>query len=368
MAQKILCSLALIVLLLADGPPLFGQDSAKVVILSSRVGPIIDQEERAYFRLFQPYTHFERAVILQMPDGRYFARITLRAMPSGVESDTLVEYPEMSLLLIAEKINHLEGLKSGDYSMGTEPATLEIAEGESVPLNVGPAPERKKPVERSVAKSEGPPRIQTLPIGEAAGAPGPEVFPLVGIGIGVSTYSPDLKGIENAFTAIEEYYRNQGHPVGASNRNLSTGPIFTASLDARFSSVVTALLEAGLSAGAVEVRSFSASCIYTLASDPAGSLRPYVGAGISRYRFRLERRYGGYISQYTTLDAIVIEGGKTGANMRVGIEYLPNISAHLHLFATYLLFPTLDATTSYGGKATAKLSSFQIGTRIVLYF
>ncbi len=368
MSPRMACRCALLFSLLTFGSASRGQDSARVVILSARVGPVIDAVERIYFRVFPPYADFDHAVILRASDGRYFARITRLATLSGVESDTLVEYPETTLLSMAEKIDHLEELKSGEYVMGTEPAELRLAEGERVPLRVEPAAQRKAVASSSPARVRSAPVNRVLPIASEAAASAPELFPLFGIGVGVASYSPDLNGLERIFSEIEEYFKNEGHPVGPVSRSFVVGPVFTACVDARVSSPLTVTLEAGLSAGEVQVRCFSVSCNYAFISGPSEVLRPYIAAGVSRYRFRLERSYGQYVSQYTTLDAVVVEGAKTGGTVRLGMEYLPSRVAHLHLFAAYLLFPTLDATTSLGGSTSLKLSSFQAGFRVVLYF
>ena len=362
MTRKSVCTLTLVLLNVAANGALHGQDSAKVVILSPRVGPVIDKAEREYYHVFSPYARFEQAVILQTPDKRYFARITRLASPSGVESDTLVEYSEPGLIRMAERIDHLEELSSGDYVIGQEPVTLQFAEGGAVSLQAVPK------AKRAQATVEVGPKFEKLPIDMADEGFEYETFPLFGIGIGVSTYSPDLGGLENAFKGIEEYYRDQGHPVSTSNRSLTASPLLCAFLDTRFSSRLTVSLEAGFSTGAVKMQTFSVSSTYAIATVADGHLRPYAGAGISRYSFRVERGYGAYVSPATTLDAITVQGGKTGANVRLGTEYVPVHAAHIQLFATYVLFPKLDATTSEMEAVKVNLSSFQIGSRIILYF
>ncbi len=108
---------------------LFAQDSAKVVILSPRVGPVIDAAEREYFHLFQQIKDFHSAVMLENPDSTYYAWIVLEEA-NGNTKDTAVWYSRSYLLMLTQQINHFEELTEGKYQMGQNPATLQVIESE----------------------------------------------------------------------------------------------------------------------------------------------------------------------------------------------------------------------------------------------
>jgi hypothetical protein len=66
----------------------FPQDSTEtVVILSGKVGPTLDLEERNYYRMFAAHRQFESAVLVQKPDGTYAFKIFSRTKdgaPGGI--------------------------------------------------------------------------------------------------------------------------------------------------------------------------------------------------------------------------------------------------------------------------------------------
>ena len=52
------------------------EEEGEIIIISERVGPEIDQEERDKFTLFQEVKGFQSAVYFKLPDNRYFLNIT----------------------------------------------------------------------------------------------------------------------------------------------------------------------------------------------------------------------------------------------------------------------------------------------------
>jgi len=53
----------------------FAEDHEKVVIISERVGEMIDAEERERFGLWPTIKGFKSAVLLQLSDGSYVAEV-----------------------------------------------------------------------------------------------------------------------------------------------------------------------------------------------------------------------------------------------------------------------------------------------------
>jgi hypothetical protein len=103
------------------------QNSDKVVILSLRVGSVIDGAERERYQLFQEIKGFDRAVFLQTPEKTYYAKI-MYIEPDGGRRDTTIQYSEDSLSVLAERIDHFEDLKAGKYRMGDQPAEIQLAD------------------------------------------------------------------------------------------------------------------------------------------------------------------------------------------------------------------------------------------------
>ena len=127
MRKKIFLMILVGLALLSMPNSLQAQDSDKVVILSPRVGSVIDAAERERYELFPEVRDFDRAVFLQTPKKNYYAKIMFMG-PDGARRDTTVQYPEGVLLLLAEKIEHFEDLKENRYHMGDQPGKIELAE------------------------------------------------------------------------------------------------------------------------------------------------------------------------------------------------------------------------------------------------
>jgi hypothetical protein len=106
---------------------LFAQDSDKVVILSPRVGAVIDAVERERYELFPEVRGFDRAVFLQTPGKTYYARVMFMG-PDGARRDTTIQYSEDVLHLLAEKIELLERLKEKRYDTADQPTKIQLAE------------------------------------------------------------------------------------------------------------------------------------------------------------------------------------------------------------------------------------------------
>ena len=94
-----------------------GEAKDKVVILSPRVGSVIDATERQQYELFPEVRDFDRAVFLQTPKKRYYAKIMFVG-PDGARTDTTVQYSEDTLSVLAERIEHFEEIKQKTYQMG----------------------------------------------------------------------------------------------------------------------------------------------------------------------------------------------------------------------------------------------------------
>ena len=122
-------SLILAVLAVLLPAVMHAQDSARIVIISPRVGTDIDQAERDMYGLFRSLPDFQSATFFSH-SGRYYAAVGLRAGEAA--RDTLIEYRERALLQMAERIDNHDLLSAGRYTMGSKPAVL--LQGETVPL------------------------------------------------------------------------------------------------------------------------------------------------------------------------------------------------------------------------------------------
>ena len=91
-------------------------DSARIVVLSDRVGPVVSPDERQRYHLFTQFKDFSRAVVLQLPDSSCAVRFTL--VSTGGLRDTLVRYSWTAIMLMADRIEHFEELEKGEAEPG----------------------------------------------------------------------------------------------------------------------------------------------------------------------------------------------------------------------------------------------------------
>jgi hypothetical protein len=188
-------------------------DSARIVILSDRVGPVVSADERQRYHLFTQFKDFSRAVVLQLPDSSCAIRFTL--VSSGGLRDTLVRYSWTAIMLMADRIEHFEELENGEYVLGSSPPALKYSSPgpagstEFVPRGVRMAPESV--LSWQEAGEQGPdgslpfravsgtPRgDESLPFAPAIDHHMPRYYPSLALGIGLRTLSPDLSGLTAA--------------------------------------------------------------------------------------------------------------------------------------------------------------------------
>jgi hypothetical protein len=188
-------------------------DSARIVILSDRVGPVVSPDERQKYHLFTQFKDFSRAVVLQLPDSSCAVRLTL--VSSGGLRDTLVHYSWTAIRLMADRIEHFEDLENGEYVLGSSPPALKYfspgstGSTEFVPRGVRRAPESVlswQEAEQQAPDSSLPFRAvsgtahgdESLPLAPVIDQHMPRYYPSLALGIGLRTISPDLSGLTAA--------------------------------------------------------------------------------------------------------------------------------------------------------------------------
>ena len=126
MTKKCRVATLFIIAMLVPGPRALTQDSLSVVILSPRIGAVIDANEREYFHVFSQFEPLDSAVVLKSIGGRYYVHI-MKTAKEGLPADITFAYTEVVLARMAEKIDHLEALEHGTYHMGDHPPALQTA-------------------------------------------------------------------------------------------------------------------------------------------------------------------------------------------------------------------------------------------------
>ncbi len=332
--------------------PLAAQDSSRIVIISPRVGIVIDRDERDKFYLFTRFNNFLRAVFYQSPDSGYTCRIELQH-PHGV-SDTSIFYSDITLRTAAERINHFEDLMEGKYRMGTDPPEIQLYSGPEIPMTIS---SKKITVQRS---------RELLPFDSKDR----ESFPNVRIGAGISSYSPDFSGLNAAINAIEDRYRNPPFTVTHQDAGFDVSSLQWYSINVRISNRLAVFLETGLPLrGRDQFSAASLSLLYFYYPDAPSWIRPYFGAGIGKYHFSANLEYFVPVdSDYTFLDEIKFNGGGTGYSLMNGVEIgsASKPGLNVTLFVNYLFVPELRKKLPEGVTGRVRLSSFLFGAQVYL--
>jgi len=107
------------------------QQIDEVVIISEKVGEVIDFSERNRFHLFQNVDGFVKATFFRSSDTAYYAQI-ISYESNGERRETKRAYSLLALLRMAEIINHFDEVSAGGYIVGTNPATIRVLGGPTI--------------------------------------------------------------------------------------------------------------------------------------------------------------------------------------------------------------------------------------------
>jgi hypothetical protein len=103
----------------------------RLLIISPRVGPVVDSLERANYRLFRSIHDFESASYFQAPDSSFWVWVMMK-FPNGNVQDSAFEISYRILEQTAERIDHQEELLKRTYVMGSSPEEIYYADGARV--------------------------------------------------------------------------------------------------------------------------------------------------------------------------------------------------------------------------------------------
>ena len=359
----------------------FAQDSAKVIILSPRIGVVLNRQERDYFQILMRVNDFENAVFYQSADKRCFAKISLR-QKLAPPKDTTIFYPVGFLINISEKIDHFEDLQEGKYHMGAQPAfsasQLDTAEARFFVHGA-----LAFPLDTLNARSLMPAvrwRDEELPFAGNAEKYFLDDFPDWGFGFGYSAYFADLSGITMALTKVEDRYRNLGYDIVTNSLNTKVSPLRLLDLKIRFSSSFAALCEVGKTVGSdnVLMEWFSASFLYRFQTLKETRIFPFVGAGVTVVYLSAEQYYGNrispvdtldqYTTQYNQLQSISVSASATGVHITAGADLDYQNIFSVTPYVTVNAFPAMETQLSDGTPVDLHLNSVVLGIRGTIYF
>jgi len=117
-------SIGLIFLLVVEISPFsvaFAEENEKVIIISEKVGEVIDVEERDRYTLFPQIEGFKSAVFLQLSDGSFVAEVTYEE--DGVKKKERILQSEMAIESLKNYIEKVSEGKIQSFSLTDEVRT-----------------------------------------------------------------------------------------------------------------------------------------------------------------------------------------------------------------------------------------------------
>jgi hypothetical protein len=333
-------------------------DSARIVILSDRVGSVISEDERGKYHVLTQFEGFREAVVLQFPDSSYAVRVTL--VSAGELRDTVVRYSGATIMMMAEKIEHIEEMESGNYVLGSHPPTLTYdLGGVSVPRALvprtvpGPSGSERSRRESRPQGAGGsrssrfvlpsPYGAEPLPLARVSGLHMPRYYPSFAIAFGMRTIAPDLSGLAPA--------------TGVAPR-MDISPVFDIVPEFLITEEIGLQADAGISPGD---KCHTASLAIVLYAHPFGDpgLRPFLEGGY------LWTSMGGSAS------GLDFSAGGGGFRLGGGIEFQLGSVVGIALDVCYVWIgrkPTVFTDwvdgAEVGTPVSVDLSTLQFGIRI----
>jgi hypothetical protein len=306
--------------------------------------------------------------------------ITQQSSPPRVE---YLKYSLSVLKVIAEKINHVEGLMNGTYVMGTEPAGVRTASGSNVvgrlsPAQVGVAP---SPAEsQAFGRSRLSLSAESLPFSQiSASLPIRARYPQFGFAGGVATYKPDAGSVWHLLGGIEEHYRSYGYPVDHETPDDSRPLAVCFSATVVVSPSFDVSLDVIRQEGFVKYKSVGLRGRYFPAEFDFGPLRLFGSAGfqvgwysissVCQYHDQIGSRDS--LGRYMMFVHVDIQGAERAFSsfLGTGVElgHTPEFTPAISIFARYLISPDIDISSSLG-EGVIRTRGFSFGATITVYF
>jgi len=354
---------------------IYPQGGDRVIIVSNRVGVVIDKSEQIHYKIFERVSDFNSCVVhIDSLDG-YYILFTL-VDKNGKSKDTAISYSEQAILLLSEKIDHFEEILKGTYKPGTEKARIRILNGEEMIKSLDEIARTRDSLAVTLIKPAQP---DILPFADIGDMQDYYFYPAWGFGFGVSTFSPDFGSVYEAMTAVENKYKALGYSIRPHNEDQFNMGFLNAHFNLKFTKTIGALINAAVSVNkSVDYGNIALLAEYYPELLSFGKFCAFGTAGISVTYLSVSQSYGDRISQvssnnsYYLLDAIKVESSKTGFVAGLGISYMKRNFAST-LSACYQFTSTSEASlySSYNSsmyiKSKLSLSSLILGFRITFY-
>ena len=384
--------------LLAQAPS--AADSARIVIVSPRVGEVIDAKERESYALFRDVRLFVDATFYMTDDSRWFVVIRMGG-PGGGIRDSVAEISNMKVRRMSQVIDHFEEIKESRYVLSS--GSTGIALGPKVPvpapfpkadIAVGAAADTSgmssiilKPEENAVPGiAERPPKDQDstaelfyddsekLPLGKPREGMPWEFAHQFYFGFGASIPVFESGGVEDAFAQVEDRYVRLGFskPNGSPARfnfSVSMAMSMTLRLASSWGVEVALVPTSGPSESQYGVTSVSA--LFRYQESPSSHWWMEGACGVARISLHASRTYDGIWrqdslgqSQYLDLYKVDIDCGAYGLLLRGALGTAMSDTWEFESSLEYAIYPDQSTSLSDGTRVSLGLRDIRLRVQL----
>jgi len=353
---KLLAGL-LIIISFATSTMALAQDSIKIVIISKKIGAIIDAKEKEEFRILPKFRdNFVNAIFYMDSNNQFYCKVRLKAGESF--KDSILSYNYNSIRNIAAKAQ----MKENGRNFNINDVQLFFTDGKKVQsFN-----ERTyKQFTRKIPLAKTDSDYSQLIEGNGG----------VGLTAGIIINPYSYKDLSQIFYDIAKNIVIEPENVSKSDFVINSFPLFS------FSSVFfiqnSFSLELEYSFGGnekafsdVSYKSFSVSVAYLYPLSQKVS--PYLSVGYSGFNFKATQNYNFLTvkkDSVGSLESISLEGKGGGLKLSIGLIYKLSDLMSFNLFGSYRFTPPIKFDNQYsshiGYDVAYKIKGFEIGLKIL---
>ena len=320
----------------------YAQDSSKIIILSERVGHIVDAEEMNYYGILPSFKEgFVSATYYLRPDSQYCCLVKFDN--GKTVKDTLLILSYNTIKNTAFRVQTLEGIISGVSKINT---SLKFVNEEEVP-NLGKLNQdlksktKKETIKFIVGTNKLPIKRENVDYSKII-----DKKVRYGFSTGIYYNTVSFSNLGKIFNFLEENVPEAGYIIPKSNMTFNSSPIFKLSsvflLDQNF------LLE--FSYGSNLAKETNEYLNHKTFTGSIGYLLPiykytkaFCALAYSAIEFKAYKKYSVLVNSYQgTLESIALVGKAKGLKASMGIKYSITAIVSLDIRASYNFFPDVN--------------------------
>ncbi len=351
----------LIVISFAASTFCLAQDSTKIVILSDKIGAIVNAKEREEYKILPKFgDDFISAIFYVDSDNRYYCKVRLKDGNSF--KDSIISYSYYSIKNIAVRVQTKEKgvnfnpyyvkLKLNDGSiLEDQDQEINLSESDKVLIGYLPLAETDSDYSQFIEKSLE-----------------------VGLTTGIIITSYDYKELSHIFHLIAQKVVRDPSQISESDFAVNSFPLFSFSSMFILHEIISIEFEYSFGSGtkgssSVSYESFTGSVAYLY--PLSHNVSPYLSIGYKGFNFTASQNYGLPIVKDSvgTLESISLNGKGGGLKLSVGVIYKISDFFSINLFGGYVLSTQLNFDKKYSSYIENNISynadGFEIGFKLL---